>query len=233
MFWKLTWEEQVHEADLMPAASDGRFVLHRHRDHAGPHLDLRLEQGEWLVGWRIDATSLDNEPWATEKAPHPLSWLEQDGDAAREDAGRYAWLEYGPSRRRVRLEGRNQMRVLRAEREDGLAPAVVRAICAVLAETDVSPENAPRMMADGATARQRATERFCGLGRELDGVAFDDVLWRKALSRLTLDEIHTFLRAYEVRFDQKYPPRPVSEPETLPEGSREDRTEAALTILRE
>src|SRR5690606_22504207 len=92
MLWKVSWALLEEErAGVLPAA--GRFVLHRHADAQGPHLDLRLEAGACLLGWRIDGTELAGEGYATAKAPHPLYWLERDGDAVREDAGTYAWID--------------------------------------------------------------------------------------------------------------------------------------------
>ena len=58
--------------------------------------------------------------------------------------------------------------------------------------------------------------------------------WKRLLGGLSLDEIQTQLRAFEVRFDQKHPPSPVSRPETLPEESAEEgRAVAAFAIARE
>lgn len=94
----------------------------------------------------------------------------------------------------------------------------------------MEPSRAGALIADGATARLRATERLCGLGRELDGDAFDDAVWRKTLSSLTLEEIHGQLRSFEVRFDLKYPPMPVSRPDHAQGASR---SEDALAIVRE
>ena len=73
MYWKVTCEE-ADDTAIGPAEPDGRFVLHRHCDADGPHLDLRLEQDDYLLGWRIDGVDLAAAPWAVEKAPHPLAW---------------------------------------------------------------------------------------------------------------------------------------------------------------
>jgi len=72
----------------------------------------------------------------------------------------------------------------------------------------------------------------------LDGTAFDDGVWRRALASLSLDEIHSQLRTFEVRFDQKYPPSPVSRPARLSETDPADsagskRVEGAMAIARE
>lgn len=218
--------------------ADGRFVLHRHCDEWGPHLDLRLEQDGYLLGWRIDGVTLSGEPWATEKAPHPVWWLEQDSDAVREDAGIYAWLERGPDGGSLLLEGRNGARRLRVEREPGLHAGTVRSICEALSECGADADQVKQLILDGVTARRRAMTRLCGLGRELDGGAFDEEVSRKVLVPLSLEEIHAQLRAYEVRFDHKYPPAPVSRCEKLDDLAVEHetgnaRTRRAFSIVRE
>ena len=72
MLWNLTNEKRSEEDRVAPEHCDGRFVLHRHHDADGPHLDLRLEQDNFLLGWRIDASGLDEECWATEKRPQSI-----------------------------------------------------------------------------------------------------------------------------------------------------------------
>lgn len=235
MYWKLTCPAtpQDRAATHPSGGPDGRFVLHRHRDDQGPHLDLRLECGDCLLGWRIDAVGLDGDPWAVEKPPHPLHWLDGDGDAIREDAGVYTWLERGTDRRRLLLDGRGGPRTLLFERVPALSPRCARAVCEALAEVGAAAVDGGRLIRDGAAARRHAVARFCGLGRELDGSAFDEKVWRKALDTLSLDEIHDQLRAYEVRFDLRYPPEPVSRPERLPDDARDERMDVAMTILRD
>jgi hypothetical protein len=68
---------------------------------------------------------------------------------------------------------------------------------------------------DGRAARDRAITRYCGLGRELDGNSFDDTWWRAMLAGQRLSVIQQHLHGLEVRFDQKYPPLPVSVPVAL------------------
>lgn len=233
MYWRVTSKEIPGGARESRETADGSFVLHRHRDADGPHLDLRIECGDCLMGWRIDASTLEGEPWATEKAPHDRRWLEQHGDAECVDAGLYRWTEQGPDARALVLMGRDTDRVIRVERAEGLNPSTVRAVREVLRSCNAETAQAAQLIADGVTARTRAIERFCGLGRELDGSAFDDVLWRRTLAQLSLDEIHVHLRALELRFDAKYPPSPVSRPEPLPAHETARHAERALTILRE
>lgn len=231
MYWKITFESEKASPDV--ERSDGRFVLHRHTDTGGAHLDLRLEEEACLVGWRIDGSDIGGERWATEKAPHPLWWLDRDGEAVRVDAGTYAWLERGEGRGRLMLKGQNGTQVLSVEREAELPLNVVCEIRSVLKQQNASIEEAGRLIADGITARRRAVERLCGLGRELDGTAFGDSAWRRMLGSLSLDEIQAQLRSFEVRFDQKYPPLPVSRPESLEEARAGERSEAAMAIVNE
>ncbi|HOV73000.1 MAG TPA: hypothetical protein P5318_06415 [Candidatus Hydrogenedentes bacterium] len=232
MYWKVRRETLAEETAAERV--DGRFVLHRHCDADGAHLDLRLEQDGYLLGWRIEGVSFEKEPWATEKAPHPPAWLERDGDAVREDAGVYAWIERGADRRELILRGGKGTCSVRFERECTLGPACVKAVRDALRLCGANPAEAGALIADGATARQRAIQRLCGLGRELDGPAFDSDAWKRLLKGLSLEEIQSHLRAFEVRFDQKYPPMPVSRAETLAEDSAEDvRAVAAFAIARE
>lgn len=230
MYWKIRFESEGVPSEL--ERTDGRFVLHRHTDFGGPHLDLRLEEDACLVGWRLDGVELDGQRYATEKAPHPLWWLDRDGDAVRMDAGTYAWLERNDARGRLALCGQTGVRVLTVEREDGLPLVTVRAVQEAVKQHGVSVGEAGRLIGDGVTARRRAIERFCGLGRELDGSAFDDAASRKMLAALSLDEIQTQLRTLEVRFDQKYPPTPVSRPESLEEVRAGGRSETAMAIVQ-
>ena len=240
MFWKITCQPADSASDERQAASpthdapdDGRFVLHRHSDADGPHLDLRLEAGDHLLGWRIDGPNFDGEPWATEKGPHPLSWLEQDSDAQRQDAGHYRWVERHPDRRVLVLEGRYGPQVVCAERQPALPARVVRSLVETLTELGEDADRLGGLVRDGATARTRAIERLCGLGRELDGRLFEETIWRKTLAGLSLDEIHAQLRSLEVRFDRKYEPRPVSRAETLPDVEEPHRRGSVLAILRD
>lgn len=232
MFWKLRFEDGPELSEAADASPVGRFVLDRHTDAGGEHFDLRLECDGHLEGWRIDGTSLGEELWATEKAPHPLVWLDEERDATREDAGVYVWEKMGPEGGVVVLQGREGNRRVRIERDRQFTAGAVRAIDGALAAHGLSVGDVARLLEDGVQARARAIERFCGLGHELDGSAFDEGVWRRTLSGLALDEINAQLRAFEVRFDLKYPPQPVSRPEVLGEDGEESREEMALSILR-
>lgn len=232
MYWTLNYEPRDGDVDPHGGKPDGRFVLHRHQDGYGPHYDLRLEQGNALAGWRIDGDGLDGVLWATEKAAHPIKWLDTDGDAVREDAGTYRWLERGTDVMTLELSGAKGVAVVRAERAPGLSPSIVRGIVDALSNATLDPDLAPQLVSDGATARRHAIARLCGLGRELDGAAFDESLWQRMLHRVSLDEIHSHLRAFEVRFDAKYPPSPVSVPEVLPEDAASKRNASAWAIAR-
>jgi len=228
MFWKIRCEDALEESGQ---ASDGRFVLHRHVDSGGEHLDLRLECDGHLKGWRIDAVELGEEAWATEKAPHPVAWLDDDRDAHRLDAGTYAWVRSGPSGGELLLFGGDGCRSVRVSRAEELPVDAARAIVDAIREQEIEPSRAASLIADGAMARRRATERLCGLGRELDGEAFDEAVWRKTLRSLTLEELHGQLRSFEVRFDVKHPPLPVSRPDG--DGIQGERSEQALAIVRD
>ena len=241
MFWRLICEECSEEREAADGEGrfDGRFVVHRHCDDGGPHLDVRLEQDGFLAGWRADGDSLDGVSWATEKGRHSVRWLDEDCGGGggfgvvREDAGVYRWLERGAAGGVLVLEGQRARLRLRVERELGLPLSAVRLVCEALAECGAGAEEAGSLVADGVAARGRAVARLCGLGHELDGDAFDEVVWRRMARDLSLDEIHAQLRGFEVRFDRRYPPGPVSRPERLEDESLDARADKVLSIVRE
>lgn len=231
MFWIVETKEITEAPGLRPANA-GRFVLHRHTDAQGLHLDLRLECRDALLGWRIDGVALDDSAqWATEKMPHPKRWLDADGGATRLDAGTYAWKDWQPGKKVLRLHGEGRCLEVQVTEGPAIPAQAVRSLALALEKESLAFEEAGRLVQDGLTARRRTLARFCGLGRELDGDAFDEAVSRKALAGLSLDELHNQLRAYEVRFDRKYPPEPVSRPEPLEESS--NRSQAALGILND
>lgn len=231
MYWNITQTHETIDPTTHPV-SNGRFVLHRHHDAAGPHLDLRFEQDGYLAGFRIDGLTLEGEVYATEKSAHPIEWLERDGDAVREDSGTYRRHAINDNEMHIELHGAQGVRTLRATRESGLPPTTIRDVCATLRANAVSANDAAKLIADGIAARRRAIERLCGLARELDGAAFDDEVCKRALATLTLEDIHAQLRIYESRFDAKYPPTQVSQPSILDEPANPQRGDEALAILR-
>lgn len=233
MYWEI--REVTSETDAAQRAlpPEGRFVLHRHRDTEGPHLDLRLECGDVLLGWRVAGGALEAGAWATEKAPHPVHWLDQDGEAVREDAGRYRWVWRDDDAGELLLHGADQSLRVKLERRNTMPASCVRDLCAAAREHGVGPGALAGLVADGVTARHRAVGRLCGLAAELDGAAFDETLWRETLAHKSLAEIQGHLHAYEVRFDRKYPPERVSRPEKLPEvGESAAGSERVLELLR-
>ncbi len=233
MYWKITVRPAAQDAPERREAPTGRFILHRHHDNAGPHWDLRLEQAGHLVGWRLECALSDTPAWALEKGAHPLRWLEHDGEAVREDAGLYSVAAWSKDERVLHLEGREGEHILRAERMPFWPPETAREVHDILREEGAGPETLASLVRDGITARQRAIERFCGLARELDGDAFDASVWRRTFDTLTLDELNAHLRAYEIRFDHKFPPSPTSYPEALPESENGSWTDRAMGIVRD
>ena len=228
MLWRMT-SEAIESGGEYESA--GRFVLQRHTDDSGPHLDLRLEHGAFLVGWRIEEGMDEGPSLATEKMPHPLRWLEEDGAVERIDAGAYAWVERGAQRRVLILQGTHGARRITAERIEGFDPGAAAALVETMDKARVPLERLPLLVEEGLTARRRAVARLIGLGRELDGDAFDADLTKRMLEGLTLNEVHAHLRAFEARFDARYPPRPVSQPE-CEETETDARAGEALAILR-
>lgn len=58
---------------------------------------------------------------------------------------------------------------------------------------------------DGVHAKERAINRFCALGLELDNSAFDDAFWRKTLASQPLSVVLEHVNGLNVRFDKRYP----------------------------
>lgn len=230
MYWSLRGSRVDGAEDF---SGQGRFVVHRHCDAQGAHIDLRLERDGHLEGFRVDGVSLEGETWATAKAPHPTRWLDQDGDAIRLDSGEYRWDSFDGESGTLLLQGEGGRMRLDVAREAGISASVAREIREAVREHGVSARDAVDLIRDGVTARRHATERLCGLGVLLDGEAFDDGLWRKTVDGLRLDEIHQQLRGFELRFDRMFPSVPVSQPETLNDEAMEARSGQALSILQD
>jgi hypothetical protein len=226
---------------------DGReFVLHRHRDEEGEHLDLRLEAGGALVGWRLphDASErlVRGETVACElKRMHPRKWLEVDDEGCFvEDSGRYRWVERSADRG-VGVFGGERFAGTYTFTRRGLLEESARyekSVSLIKKELGLDlgrAEDAEKFLAsvrDGETARNRAVERLCALGRELAGDSFDEKMWRSTLSHLLLSEIHGHLRSFERRFDEKHPPLPVTKREKL-EPDKRVRERLAAGIVSE
>jgi len=234
MYWQLDVvdgrTDRAERTDPTDRHDGGRFVLHRHRDADGPHLDLRLEHAGYLMGWRIDADALADTVWAAEKAPHPTAWLAQDGDALRVEQGAYRWIERNERGGLLALEGQHGTTHLRATRMNGVAPSTLAAIRDALTDCGADVSAIPNLIRDGDAARRRALGRLCGLGRELDGRNFDEAAWRARLAGASLAEVHALLESYEVRFDAKYPPQPVAQPATLDEDTTDQRDALRIAL---
>lgn len=225
MFWQVT--EIKHVETDTGGEEAGRFVLHRHQDAEGGHLDLRLECGEYLAGWRIAGERLEEGCWATEKMPHPVRWLEQDGDAQREMAGAFAWRRQDADCRIVALTDGDAVTEVTLKRCEGPSVSAIRALMETAHAHGQAAAALPTLLEDGLTARARAVERFCGLSRALDGDGFDETGWRRLLAGMNLREIDERLARVETRHDRAHPPSPVSRPERL---DTEDTAAGARTV---
>ena len=227
---------RCERASAEGAKDDGegrRFVLHRHHDGGGAHLDLRLEQGGYLMGFRVDGPALEGTVWATAKAPHPVTWLAQDGEAVREDEGTYYWDSGDASEGVLVLAGQRERVSIWVDQAEEVTAGTVAALRAAACELGISLGELAALAEDGKTARERAVGRFCGLGRELDGATFDEGLWRNTLAGERLGVVQQYLHGLEVRFDQKYPPMPVSRPVALPMETGDGDQTRAMSILRQ
>ncbi|MCK5558856.1 MAG: hypothetical protein KAJ01_10770 [Candidatus Hydrogenedentes bacterium] len=240
--------EREVEHSVQGSSEGGRFVLHRHGDDGGEHLDLRLEEGDVLAGWRLPRDAMEHmalgDIVACElKLIHPTRWLDvNDEVCAVEDSGKYRWVVRNADRGVAVFEGQQLAGqysfVRRQERAEPVLESYRNSRSVIKEELGldlVRAEDVAQLLArarDGETARKRAIERLCALGRELDGESFDEKMWRNTLRHLSLAGIHAHLRSFEKRFDEKYPPLPVTKREKLEEGDRQ-REKVAAGILSE
>jgi len=233
MYWQIT--RITRQEPESPAADAPRFVLHRHRDASGVHHDLRLEDGHYLLGFRIAGETLETGCWATAKMPHPKTWLEEDRDAQRLLAGTYAWRHPETDYKELVLYADEGTVAMRLEPCNTLDVDAVRALTALAQEQGLDTNTLASLVEDGLTARRNAVGRFCGLSRELDGAGFDEPHWRNLFGHLTLRQINEHLTAVEKRFDRTHPPQPVSRPEFLgfEQTKQENRTQRAREILNQ
>ncbi len=248
--WLIEKVDDGREADCSAReVPEGKeFVVHRHRDEEGEHLDLRLEDGEVLVGWRLprdtsERLSDGQEVVCELKRMHPRRWLEVDDEGCFvEDAGRYRWLERGADRGVGVFGGKRfvgRYRFVRRElSEEPASDRCEKSVSLIRKELGLDlgrAEDAEKLLAsvrDGETARKRAVERLCALGRQLDGDSFDERMWRCTLNHLLLREIQGHLRSFERRFDEKHPPVPVTKREKL-ESDKRVRERLAAGIVSE
>lgn len=235
MYWKIVSVEPVPGA--APAEESApRFVLHRHTDARGPHLDLRVEDGHGrLRGWRIAADDLAPGADAEAKRPHPAAWLDEDGAALRLDDGRCVAESVAEDRVTVLLCGRAETRRVALRAETPLPAGCARALAEAAREHRLAPETLAGLVRDGVEARDRAVARLCALGRELDGPSFDARAWRDLMAPLGLPEIRAHLAGFEARLDRLHPPEPVSRPEPLArdaEHPAEIRARSAFQLLQ-
>jgi hypothetical protein len=233
MYWQIT--QMTRHKSESPAADAPRFVLHRHEDASGVHHDLRLEDGNCLVGFRITGGTVEPGCWATEKMPHPKTWLEEDKDAQRIHAGTYAWQGAEADRRELTLHTDEGNVTLRFDKCNTLDVEDIRALTTLVQEQRIAANTLASLVEDGLTARRNTVARFCGLSRELDGAGFDEQRWRDLLGGMTLRQVSEHLASVEKRFDRTHPPQPVSRPEPLhhKEHAQETRAQRAREILNQ
>jgi len=240
--------EREMERSARGVSEGKRFVLHRHSDDSGAHLDLRIEEGDVLVGWRLPCDAMEQLARGQRvvcelKLIHPKRWLDvNDEVCAVEDSGTYSWVKRDADGGTALFNGKRlagQYEFARWKESAEPVPDSYRESLSVIKEKlglDLArTDDVARLLArarDGDTARNRAVERLCALGTELDGESFDERMWRKTLRHLSLAEMHAHLRTFEKRFDEKYPPASATRPEKIEQRDKQ-REKAAAEILSE
>ena len=234
MLWTL---ESMEPVDTEPADGwAGQWVLHRHRDTDGPHLDLRLETGGILGGLRIDGEALNPGVRAIEKAPHPLDWLTTDGPAQADGRGQWGWDTRKPERRILILDdGADRYRLV-WRRLPPLPPDAHARLSEWCREHRLAPAELPGLCADGLRARQAALARCQGLAALIEGDRFDPNAWQILLEPLDLEALNRRLEALEAQLDRLHPPIPWTCPPdgpADPPASADPRALArAIALLR-
>jgi len=228
MFWKLIVDGVSDSEEFVPR---DRYSLRRDTCEPGGAETLELHEGDVVRGWKMAGPLCDAAVWASELSSRSSSNRDTRIDPGGESGG-YAWEHVGMDGGTLLLERNGEICRIRVERVASLCLESAREIAGVMQEHGVASSDAAGLVADGLAARRNAVERLCGLGRELDSERFNDAVWRKTLAGLRLTDIHEQLRAFEVRFDEKYPPMPVSRPESLDESASVSRDEKAMLILR-
>ncbi len=203
----------------IPFHSEGRFVIHTHKDKQGSHFDLRIEQNGYLLGWRIDDTELRNELWGTEKLPHDLSWLDTENTSSATETGDYRWFSHGDGNGYLILRMKDPHQITyRVERWGGFPIRFQRALWQNMRKWQLTPSQVLSLIEDGITARNYAIQRICGLGTYLEGDNFDASQWEKVMSRCSFNEIYANLKKWEARFEAQSPPTTRSRPEKVDES---------------
>ncbi|MCK5862590.1 MAG: hypothetical protein KAH38_08900 [Candidatus Hydrogenedentes bacterium] len=233
MYWKLT--TLTRQEPTGNAADAQRFVLHRHKDASGIHHDLRLEEGNFLLGFRIAGDSFETGCWATEKMPHPKEWLQQDRDAQRILAGTYRRHTLDQDHHEITLHSQDETVTLHFERCDTPAVESIRDLAACAQKHNLPMDTLTARIEDGLAARRNSIARFCSLSRELDGKNFAENTWRDLFDGMELRQVDEQLAGVEARYDRAHPPCPVSHPETLEpkEDTRQNRAQRARRILNQ
>ena len=220
------WELHPVAGEYELETAEGKYVIHRHADGGGVHLDLRYEVGDKLSGFRIPVAELEEffgtgskecEP----KGLHPVAWLEVNtSDCTLVERGVYGWRQSDGDGRVLVLRGEKWSGTFAVRRDDTPqmnldAVRRVAEACGAERFDEAVAQRIVSKMQDGESARHHAVERLCGVGREVDGERFDEELWRRSVAGLSLREIQAHVGAYEKRFDEKYPLQPVTKPEPL------------------
>lgn len=235
MFWMLDSIETINTDPLDGWA--GQWILHRHRDHYGPHLDLRLEFRGILGGLRVDADALIPGVPATEKGPHPNAWLTAEGPAQEVGRGRWAWEKYTPDHRVLLLDNGTDRLRLGWKRAPALPTSVIVQLAAWAQQNHLTPDQLSALCADGLRARQAARARCRGLAALIEAEHFDPDAWNDLLEPLNLDALNQKLDALEARLDQLHPPAPWTHPPDAttetPEHQDPRAFTRAITLLHE
>ncbi|MCX8065998.1 MAG: hypothetical protein N3G21_12650 [Candidatus Hydrogenedentes bacterium] len=176
----------------------GRFIIHRHSDIAGEHIDIRLEEDFSLVGWRVDGTSeLGDEMWGVAKLPHHPGLLD-DGTIPVVAKGKFRWLLDNKDDTFLELEfDDGEIRVYKVEKHGGLPASIQNRLNKIISDNGLSWDEALSLIGDGIKAREWLITKICGMVEYSGNYILPQAEYAEYLKGKSLDELKRNLTYWE------------------------------------
>ena len=203
--------------------SSGQYIIHAYTKHSDKYLDLRLNCGDYLSGWRIYGYGeLACEMWGEPKLPHNPGVLE-DSNFTCIDRGIFKWYANSEKDWLLELESESgQTKVYTVERHWGLPANIQSAIITLTEEKGYSPEEVLTLLNEGLQAREWVITKICGIGKYIEGEAFCEQAWRDVLKKKPFHELRECLTSWQKRLHPDGSSIRLTKPSKLNEVSGED-----------
>lgn len=191
----------------------GRFIVQRHQDNLGVHIDIRLEHEGYLTGWRIDGVSeLADEMWGEAKLPHNPNLL-YDANLPEIERGIYQWyLEDGEIGILELVSTSEDCKVFRVEKCCGVPLSVQRKLIEICSGYGLKWDEVSSLIGDGLKAREWMITKICGMAQYLDDQAFVQDDYVEYLKNRSFEELKESLIIWEKRLSLKKPVERVTKP---------------------